>query len=160
MTINDSKLREFIEHEADLLDEQRFDEWYELYTDDAVYWVPAAHGQESWLNHVSLFYDEKHTIKTRIDRLKHPMMHCQDPKSNCVRVVSNVKLDSVSEDGNEYRVRSKFIMLEDRPGAERRFFGGRYLHTLRRQGDALKIVQKRVDLTNCDQSFPTLTQPF
>jgi hypothetical protein len=24
----------------------------------------------------------------------------------------------------------------------------------------LEIVLKRVDLTNCDQSFPALTQPF
>jgi len=51
-------------------------------------------------------------------------------------------------------------MLEDRPGADRRVYGGRYLHTLRFDGTHLKIVQKCVRLTNCDQSFPQLTQPF
>lgn len=153
------ELRQFIEHEADLLDEQRFDDWQELYADDAVYWAPASHTQESWLNHVSLFYDEKHTIKTRVDRLKHPLLHCQDPKSHCVRVVSNVRLLETLPDA-QCRVRSKFVMLEDRPGVEQRVFGGRYTHTIRREGTKLRIVLKRVDLTNCDQSFPTLTQPF
>jgi benzoate/toluate 1,2-dioxygenase beta subunit len=122
--------------------------------------VPAKPGQESWLNHVSLYFDEKHTMKTRVQRLNHPMTHCQDPKSTCVRVISNFKLESVSADGSEYQVRSKFIMLEDRPRKERRHYGGRYLHTLRRNGDKLEIVRKQVELTNCEHSFPTMSQPF
>lgn len=153
-------LRDFIEHEAELLDEQRFDEWAALFAEDAVYWAPAARDQANWLNHVSLFYDDKHTMKTRIQRLNHPMIHCQDPKSTCVRVLSNFKLEWVAEDASEYRVRCKFLMLEDRPGAERRFFGGRLTHTLRRAGNGLQIVLKKVELTNCDQAFPMLTQPF
>ena len=153
-------LRDFIEQEAELLDEQRFDDWAALYAEDAIYWAPAARDQASWLDHVSLFYDDKHTMKTRIQRLKHPMIHCQDPRSTCVRVLSNFKLEWMADDASEYRVRSKFLMLEDRPGAERRFFGGRLTHTLRRTGEGLRIVLKKVELTNCDQAFPMLTQPF
>ncbi|RZS86394.1 aromatic-ring-hydroxylating dioxygenase subunit beta [Pigmentiphaga kullae] len=151
-------LRDFVEHEADLLDSRRFDDWLDLYSDDAVYWVPAAQDQADWISHVSLYYDEKHTMKTRVARLKHPMIHCQDPPSTTVRVLSNFGLEAA--DGDRFRVRSKFIMLEDRPGADRRVYGGRYLHTLRLDGAHLKIVQKCVRLTNCDQSFPQLTQPF
>lgn len=153
-------LRDFIEAEAELLDEQRFDDWCALFAEDGIYWAPARHDQESWLNHVSLFYDEKHTLKTRVTRLNHPDIHCQQPKSQCVRVLSSFRLESSSDDANEYRIRSKFIMLEDRFGADRRFYGGTYRHTLRCKGAGLEIVLKRVDLTNCDQTFPMLTQPF
>jgi benzoate/toluate 1,2-dioxygenase beta subunit len=153
-------LRAFIEHESDLLDEGRFEEWYELFADDGIYWVPAAHGQESGLNHVSLFYDEKHTIRTRVTRLMHPMIHCQEPASHCVRMLSSTKLLGLSADRNEYIVASKFMMIEDRVGSPRRLAGGRVTHTLRVDGESFRIVQKRVDLTNCDQSFPMLTQPF
>lgn len=86
------------------------------------------------------------------------MIHCQDPPSTTVRVLSNFGMEAAG--GDHVRVRSKFIMLEDRPGADRRVYGGRYLHTLRLDGAHLKIVQKCVRLTNCDQSFPQLTQPF
>ncbi len=152
-------LRRFVEHEADLLDERRFDEWRALFADDGVYWVPASPEQTDWRRSVSLFYDDKHTLGIRIQRLKHPKLHCQSPESRCVRVVSGIRLAGESgPDG--WIVRSKFVMLEDRLGAERRVFGGRYSHTLRREDGSFRIVLKRVDLTNCDASFPMLTQPF
>ena len=39
------ELEQFVYHEASLIDEKRFDEWYELFTDDARYWMPLARGQ-------------------------------------------------------------------------------------------------------------------
>ena len=33
-------VEQFLYHEARLLDEQRLEEWLELFTDDATYWVP------------------------------------------------------------------------------------------------------------------------
>ncbi|QHE85194.1 aromatic-ring-hydroxylating dioxygenase subunit beta [Hydrogenophaga sp. BPS33] len=154
-----SQLRDFIEHEAVLLDERRWEEWYQLFADDGAYWAPARHGQEHWLTHVSLFYDDKHTLKTRVTRLQHPQLHCQEPISHCVRVLSSTRLEAVEQD--EHLVSSRFVMLEDRVGAPQRVFGGRVLHRLRHEGQGrLSIVQKRVELTNCDQTFPMLTQPF
>lgn len=152
------ELRAFIEDEAELLDTQQFDRWLALYAEDAAYWVPAVPDQENWIDQVSLFYDDRHTMATRVQRLNHPKLHCQSPPSRTVRVISNVRLES--SDAAGATVRSKFVMIEDRPGAEQRVFGGRYSHTLRRVGEGLEIVMKRVDLTNCDQSFPMLTQPF
>ena len=156
-----AEAQKFIEHEADLLDEQSFDEWLELFADDGYYWVPARAGQESPLTHVSLFYDDKPTLKIRVERLKHPQIHSQTPRSKTVRLVSNFRL-LPSEDGSpdERCVTSKFVMLEDRSGVERRLFGGRYTYRLRAVSGGLRIVWKRVDLTDCDQFFSSLTQPF
>jgi 3-phenylpropionate/cinnamic acid dioxygenase small subunit len=153
-------LQQFVEQEVALLDEQRFEEWLDLFADDGAYWVPARAGQESPLNHVSLFYDDKHALRLRVQRLRHPAIHSQVPRSKTVRLVANFKLEIHAADPSLYQVTSKFVMLEDRSGYARRLFGGRYTHVLRRKGDGLEIVLKRVDLTNCDQSFPSLTQPF
>ena len=35
----------FVLDEAQLLDEERFAEWLDLFTDDARYWIPIAPGQ-------------------------------------------------------------------------------------------------------------------
>ena len=35
-----ARCAEFVYDEADLLDEQRFEEWLELFADDATYWIP------------------------------------------------------------------------------------------------------------------------
>ena len=155
---NLDEVRSFIELESDLLDAMEYDAWLALYADDAAYWVPARHGQQSWLDHVSLYYDDRQTMKTRVARLNHPMIHAQEPESRCVRLVSNFRIEE--QEGDTCRVHSKFVMMEDRMGAPRRLFGGRYSHTLRREEGGLKIVLKRVDITNCEQSFPMLTQPF
>ncbi len=40
------RLQDFIYDEARLIDEKRLDEWFELFTDDAIYWMPLARGQE------------------------------------------------------------------------------------------------------------------
>ena len=36
------EIEEFLYHEADLLDERRYEEWLELLTDDVRYWMPMA----------------------------------------------------------------------------------------------------------------------
>jgi 3-phenylpropionate/cinnamic acid dioxygenase small subunit len=158
--LDDAAIKAFIAHEADLLDEQRFEEWCDLFAEDGIYWVPAQHGQEDPKTHVSLFYDDKPILRTRVRRLLDPMIHCQDPPSACIRVLSEPAVKADPARAGEYQVRSKFVMVEDRIGGERRIYAGRCFHTLRATNEGLRIVLKRVNLTNCDHSFPMLAQPL
>lgn len=160
LDISLADMQRLVEHEADLLDRQEFEAWVRLFTDDGVYWVPAVPEQANPTEHVSLFYDDKTILETRVQRLGHPKLHAQNPRSRTIRVISNFAVAPHDADLSHACVTSKFIMIEDRPGVERRLFGGRYTHLVRRAGGALLIVQKRVDLTNPDDHFPALTQPF
>src|SRR3546814_11557379 len=36
------RVEDFLSYEGELLDERRFDEWLELFTEDARYWMPLA----------------------------------------------------------------------------------------------------------------------
>lgn len=150
----------FIEREARLLDARDFKAWHALYSDDGCYWVPASKTHDDPTRYVSLFYDEPLALKTRVQRLLHPEIHSQIPPSSTVRVISNFWIDRTDQFDADYRIESKFVMLEDRPATPRYVYGGTYTHYLKRVGDSWRIRLKRVDLTNCDQAFPTLTQPF
>ena len=150
----------FLIEEARLLDDREFEAWCDLFTADGIYWVPARKGQENPRDHVSLFYDDVEIMRTRIRRLRHPRIHVQTPHSTTIHLVSNVTLHEADDEGVDAVARSNFIMLEDRLGDERRIFGGRYTHRLRRVDGRLRIAQKRVDLTNCDAFLPALTLPF
>lgn len=149
----------FILHEARLLDERRFRDWMALFTEDGTYWVPAVHGQESPFNHVSLFYDDLDLMNTRINRLEHPRIHIQSPASHCVHLINNVIVERADEPNGEYVVSSVVVMFESH-GDEQRIFAGRQTHTLKDQDGALHIVQKRVDLVNCDASFSPIAIPI
>jgi 3-phenylpropionate/cinnamic acid dioxygenase small subunit len=155
--VDKAEIEQFLFEEARLLDDREFEVWSELFLDDGIYWVPAKAGQVSPYDHVSLFYDDKETMQTRIRRLRHPQVHVQLPHSSTVHLISNIVLEPA---GDEIVVHSSFIMMEDRPATERRLFGGRYTHRLRRVDGTLRIVQKRVDLTNSTASFPALSLPI
>lgn len=149
----------FLHHEARLLDKRRFREWMELFTDDGVYWVPAVPGQESPLNHVSLFFDDSTHMKTRVARLEHPMIHVQTPPSRTVHQLGRAMLEQAGDDGGEIMVSSSVIMIEYRMDNQRLFAGHQY-HRLRRDGSGFRIAHKRVDLVNCDGPFGPMAVPI
>jgi 3-phenylpropionate/cinnamic acid dioxygenase small subunit len=157
--IDRAVLEAFLFEEARLLDARRFRDWMALFAEDGTYWVPATGGQHSPLNQVSLFYDDRDLMKTRIDRLEHPRIHIQTPPSRTAHLVGNVTVDEADDAKGHYVVSSTVIMVEYRDDRQR-LFAGRQTHALRRTGDGLRIVQKRVDLINCDSAFEAMAVPI
>ena len=43
----DEELIEFVYAEARLIDEKRFEEWYELFAEEGRYWMPLTRGQQN-----------------------------------------------------------------------------------------------------------------
>ena len=149
----------FLFAEARLLDTRRFRDWMALFAEDGTYWVPATADQQSPFNQVSLFYDDRDLMKTRVDRLEHPRIHIQTPPSRTAHLVGNVMVDEADDAKGHYVVSSTVIMVEYRDD-QQRIFAGRQTHTLRRNGDGFSIVQKRVDLINCDSAFEAMAVPI
>ena len=157
--IDRARLEEFIMQEARLLDERRFRDWMALFADDGTYWVPAVPDQQSPFDQASLFYDDRDLMRTRIERLEHPRIHVQTPPSRTAHLVGNVLVEIADEAKGEVVVGSTVIMVEYRDD-QQRIFAGRQIHTLRRAGDGFSIVQKRVDLINCDSAFEAMAVPI
>lgn len=148
---------DFLIHEARLLDEARFDEWLALFTPEAHYWVPTQPGQASALDTVSLMYDDRRLLETRVRRLASPRIYSQEPRSRTSRIVTNVTIEGA--DASVTEVRSKFLIVEYRR-EEQRIFAGTYRHTLVVAGSDILIALKRVDLVNCDAPMDGLVVPF
>jgi 3-phenylpropionate/cinnamic acid dioxygenase small subunit len=149
----------FLLHEARLLDDGKFDGWLALFTEDASYWVPSEPDQESPLDTVSLVYDDRRLLETRVRRLASPRIYSQEPRSRTSRIVTNVTIEEVGSDRSFTLVRSKFMMIEFRRN-EQRVFGGTYTHRLTRTVADVRIASKRVDLVNCDAPMDGLVVPF
>ncbi|MEN3379860.1 MAG: hypothetical protein V7604_5215 [Hyphomicrobiales bacterium] len=147
----------FLLHEARLLDEARFDDWLALFTPDAQYWVPSQPGQQSPHDTVSLMYDDRRLLETRVRRLASPRIYSQEPRSRTSRIVANVTLEA--SDPAFIATRSKFMLIEFRRN-EQRLFGGTCFHRLIIQDGAVRIRLKRVELVNCDAPLDGLVVPF
>ena len=141
--------------EAELLDARRFQDWLALFSKDATYWVPLREGQTDPEGELNIVYDDRNRLEDRVYRLESGFALAQDPLSRTARVISNFRVNA--EDGSDLlTVRSTFVIVEVRPGRQQ-VLGGRYTHHLRKEGDELTIVLKRVDLVNSEEPLSNLT---
>ena len=85
--VSGEDVRSFVYREARLIDQKELDAWYDLFTEDALYWMPLARGQAEADIHTSLFYEDKFLLKVRIERLKNPRAASQQPPSFCQHVL-------------------------------------------------------------------------
>lgn len=151
------RCEQFVMHEARLLDEAKFDEWLALFTLDGWYWVPSEPDQANPHDTVSLIYDDRRLLETRIRRLASPRMYSQEPRSRTSRMVGNVTIED--SESRAVTIRSKFVIIEYRRDQQRLFTGTAW-HRLVQIDGAIRIAWKRVDLVNCDAALDGITQPF
>lgn len=142
----------FILREARLLDERRFADWLELFAEDGAYWIPTAPRQASPHEALSILYEPKSLLAVRVERLQRGEMHVQSPPSRTVHHVSAVEVD-----GDE--ARSSLVVAEWRAG-EARWFAARVVHKLRKEASGLRIVLKRVDLTDGEAPQRAIAVPL
>ena len=152
------ELEAFVYAEAELLDDGKFDDWLDLFADDGIYWIPAVPNQDDPLNTISIFYEDKDIMAIRIRRMTHPANIAQSPFPRTSHVVGQVRV--ARTDNGLLEVSSRVQVVEYREGDGQRVFAGKCHHTLRREGDDLKIVLKRFDLVDCDAPHTFITIPL
>lgn len=154
MALDRLQVEKFIYHEARLMDENRYDEWLALWDDDALYWVPSNRDDIDPKREVSLIYDDRTRLGTRIMRLNSGVAYAQDPKSRMRRLVSNIEIED-SSDG-VITASSNFFLAELRRGKQD-IFAGRTIHRLRPVNGSFKMASKKVLLVNNDEYIDNLT---
>jgi len=139
-------VEQFLFHEARLLDSGKLEEWLDLFTDDATYWLPLEQGQADPLETSSLIHDDKTLLALRVKQARHPRAHARLPLARTVHQVGNI---SASEENGEVVVQSNLTLIEFR-NEKQRVWGALVEHRLRRENGAYRIARKRVDLVNSE----------
>ena len=154
-------VQQFLYREARLLDERRFDEWFELFTEDCLYWMPTRYNRlrdgtgEQWPvdaevedeSGLAYFEDNHRMLRRRIDRLKTGMAWAEDPPSRTRHVISNVEAEDGEAPG-EIVARSAFLAYRSRNegvGEDEDFFSGMREDVLRGDGNgSFQIVRRKI----------------
>jgi phthalate 3,4-dioxygenase subunit beta len=142
-------VQDFLVAEARLLDHQRFEEWLDLWTDDATYFVPVRVSRKKpapdVVDDVGYFDDNKHSLTLRVRRLGTDVAWAEDPPSFTRRFVTNFDIEP-EEDG-EVRVRDYLLMYRSRgDGGVHDLISGEREHVLRVEGDGFRLAHRRVVL--------------
>lgn len=148
----------FLYKEARLADESRYNEWEALWEDDAIYWIPAtASGEADPEREMSILYDNRTRIATRIKMLKTGVRYSQTPPSPMRRLIANIEVEKTPP--GEFVAASNFLLLEMSVQAAPQLvlWGGRAVHKLRLVNGELKMFFKKVMLVNAAEPLPNLT---
>ncbi|MEZ5228778.1 MAG: aromatic-ring-hydroxylating dioxygenase subunit beta [Acidimicrobiales bacterium] len=143
----------FVYHEARLADEHRYAEWEELWTDDAVYWVPAAQ-MDGPGEHMSIISDNRHRLGTRVKQLESGRRYAQAPPSRLRRVISNIELLGTTDQG-DLEVGANFVLVEARERGSHTF-AGRVTYRLRPTASGYALSYKLVDLVDREWAQPSI----
>jgi 3-phenylpropionate/cinnamic acid dioxygenase small subunit len=136
--------------EARFLDNQQWDEWIDLYDENAVYWIPSWDGQHKLIDDpktgISLmYYADRSGIEDRIYRIRTGLSSASTPLPRTVHNITNIEVENT--DKNQLLVRSNWQCMTYR-WHETVFFAGHYEHLLKPVNDndflinAKKIIVK------------------
>ena len=157
-------VEQFLYREARFADEGDYDAWEALWTDDALYWVPVGGEGDDPQGRMSVIYDNRSRISTRLKQLRTGKRYAQAPPSNLRRLLSNIEFlggRGNPDGGIDLEVGANFLAIESRSRGTR-LWGGRTTYRLRRRGPDLQDLQdlqlayKKVVLVDNDQPLPTL----
>ncbi|GAC1419232.1 MAG: aromatic-ring-hydroxylating dioxygenase subunit beta [Burkholderiaceae bacterium] len=148
-----NEVTQFIYHEARLQDEHQYAEWEALWTDDAIYWIPANGEGGDPEKEMSIIYDNRSRISLRIRQFFTGKRHSQTPRSRLRRIVSNVEL--LGREAGGIRVAANAMVFESSRRGDA-VWASRNEYLLRREGDHLKMALKKVVLANNETALFTM----
>src|SRR3712207_1990618 len=83
-----AQVEDFLFYEAFLIDNWKLNEWQELLTEDANYYVPPDDALEGSLrNTLFIIADVRERIRQRVLRVLDPNCHAESPRSRISRIV-------------------------------------------------------------------------
>ena len=155
------EIEELLYREAELLDERRFEDWLDLFTEDARYWmpmrrnVPAEEPAREFTREgvdVNWFDEGKDTLTRRVNQIRTGVHWAEQPPSRICHMVSNVQLLGAPPDGPspaEVAVKSRFLIYRNRVETETDILVGKREDILRRVEGTWRIARRKIIL---DQS--------
>lgn len=145
-------VEEFLYREAALLDDRRFDEWVQLFTEDTHYFMPIRRtrgrrelGKEfTQPGEMAFFDDNKMVLQARVIKLASGKAWAEDPPSRTRHLITNVLVEE--DRGDELDVRSNFLVYRTRLKSEETTWIGSRRDVLRRAGDSYQIAKRHIFL--------------
>jgi 3-phenylpropionate/cinnamic acid dioxygenase small subunit len=152
------EIEDFLYHEADLLDERRYEDWLALVAEDVRYWMPMRRnvkvgepereftraGQD-----INWFDEGKETLTRRVKQILTGMHWAEEPVSRISHMVSNVQLLEVNPSAAEpveATVKCRFLIYRNRVETETDFLVGKREDLLRRVDSQWKIGRRKIVL--------------
>jgi 3-phenylpropionate/cinnamic acid dioxygenase small subunit len=151
------EIEQFLYREADLLDERRYEDWLDLFTDDVRYWMPMRRNvprdelEREFTREgldVNWFDEGKDTLVRRVKQILTGVHWAEEPPSRICHMLSNVQVLTMrpAESPTEVTVKSRFLVYRNRVQTETDFLVGKREDVLRRVDGQWRIARRKIVL--------------
>ena len=146
------ELMRFYIREAWLLDERRFKEWLDLFTDDVLYFMPRrknvprreAHRELTELGDLAIFEEDRRYLEMRVARLDTGMAWAEDPPSRTRHMIGN--LEAETGENGETRAKTAFLVYRSHLETDHQLLSGYREDVLRRVNGGWKVAKRTIVL--------------
>jgi len=146
------ELMPFYTREAWLLDERRFKEWLDLFTDDVLYFMPRrknvprreAHRELTPLGDLAIFEEDKRYLEMRVARLDTGMAWAEDPPSRTRHMIGN--LEAKLLENGEVEARTAFLVYRSHLETDHQLLSGYREDVLRKMDGSWKVAKRTIVL--------------
>lgn len=156
------EVQAFLYREALLLDEGDYDAWLDLFTEDAVFWMPAWRNESEQTDDPDrelslIYYEGRRNLEDRVKRIRSGLSVASKVRLRVMHAISNVMMTGQAP--GSATVSSCFIvnLVDVRAGRTHAFFG-RYEHDLVETAGGWRISRKLIRLLN--DVVPTLLDVY
>lgn len=148
------QIEDFYYLEAELLDERKLREWFNLLAEDIRYWMPIRHNTLERPEDIAeelakpgegyYFDDDIKSLKIRVERTYSKVAWAEVPPSRTRHLITNVRVKK--DDGNEIEAHSNFLVYRTRMETDKDMFVGTRQDILRRVNGSFKIARRTIIL--------------
>ena len=146
------ELMQFYIREAWLLDERRFKEWLDIFTDDVLYFMPRRknvlrrelHREVTPLGDLAILEEDRRYLEMRVARLETGMAWAEDPPSRTRHLVGN--LEAALLDNGEAEARTAFLVYRSHLETDAQLLSGCREDRLRQVDGAWKVARRTIVL--------------
>src|SRR6266536_1155522 len=144
------ELMPFYIHEAWLLDERKFKEWLDLFTDDVLYFMPRrknvlrreSHREVTPLGDLALIEDDRRYLEMRVARLDTGMAWGEDPPSRTRHLIGNLVAEPL--DNGEVKAKTAFLVYRSHLETDHQLLAGSREDVLRRVNGVWKVAKRTI----------------
>jgi 3-phenylpropionate/cinnamic acid dioxygenase small subunit len=145
-------LMQFYIREAWLLDERRFREWLDIFTEDVLYFMPRRknvlrrelHREVTPLGDLAIFEEDRRYLEMRVARLETGMAWAEDPPSRTRHLIGN--LETTRFESGEVSARTAFLVYRSHLETDSQLLSGSREDVLRPIDRTWKVARRTIVL--------------
>ena len=143
------QVSQFYNMEARILDEEDYEAWFKILSEDINYWMPSRESKfrkdEEPDNTVNMnFYNDSYqTLQIRVARLYSGAAWAEDPRTRYRHLITNVEIEAGDVEG-EIKVLSNTLVYRNRLEREEFWLLAKREDVLQIKGDSFLVMKRKI----------------